>query len=472
MRELEDILRRESHRARPETPPSEGFGELKSRLEAQEKKFYWFQWLVPLGVLLAGLSWYCLASPSVVNSSPALITKTSGTKDSIVLEKEAGAKIDQKTTLFPSPSVKVPSPPLYSEPIGENREKQALSTSQKISRPVETESVAAKALPVQNPSSLQAPEAPRTLGVESNNEERSERGYVAALSKKQKKYAALPQLAKRSETLQEGNKVRSSSYTNLVALAITNASTLATPATQFPAQKLSGTLRQRVPLSSWDISMSYYTFREERNGFAFQYSDDGNLIPGAIPQSFVIDGEARTLYYVDNLARMGNTRITIGQLKLNRQMANGLRLGGGLRVYRDRLNTENDVTGLVAAFPDSYLQVNKRTDTYLLGQVQLGYTFLRRRRLQPWLSVGIQVPLVNRDEGSTYLLYEDRLNLVSERLFVTNLFQNRLQLYPSLEGGAQYWFTAKFSAGLNIGMVPSDRVNIKPTIGLEARYHW
>lgn len=470
MRELEDLLRRESHRERPETPPPGSFADLKSRLGTPGRKRHWLSWVLPLSLLALVILGY---SQVDFTTEAALQIKAATQTDEInSLKQETPVKAAPKPIVNSSgPIVIEVNNPLLTE--FENRLASSQGEPAKAVPagrvPKENVTTNADNLPAEKKRIETKPIALSGVSIEEEHDQpRPAEQAVAAMPFYKKKKVIQPIKPSFSTYPSKAKSVT----TRTAVQKITNTLTPAVVPTSFSAKPPTSKIKGELSRGGWDFSLSFYAFRRGYTGFTQQYTENANQVPGAFPQVFIIDGEARPLYYLDFLSRTNTGRVGVGQLKMSRQTSSGIRFGAGLTLYRDRSNTEESVRRLENTFPNSYLLVSKRTDTYLLGQVQIGYTFLRRHRVQPWLSAGLQLPLFIRAKGSTYLLHEGRLNFVSEELFNANLFGDNPQVLPSLEGGVQYRFTHKLAGGLNIGMQPREDFYIRPTLGVEVRYHW
>ncbi|MEM1359073.1 MAG: hypothetical protein AAGF89_12780 [Bacteroidota bacterium] len=470
MRELEDLLRRESHRERPESPPPGSFSELRARLESTGRKYHWLRWVLPISLLALAILGYTQVDFTAKMASPVEAAAPENERNSAQRKKskqETPAEV--KSAVTPTTAaVNDPSLTKFEKRLAASQG-QAISPQLADQTPREKVATKVDLLPAEEKRIktnfvITPRESPAVVFDQGPTVGQS----VPKKPIPKKEKLILPTIPR---IIHSPRKIQGTTAQTAVQ-KITNTLTPAVLPSSFSAVSLSSKLRGNSARGGWDLSLSHYAFRRDFTGFAPRYTDNENLTSGASPQIFIIDGEARSLYPLDFLSRPSTNRVNVGQLRLNRQAGSGVRFGIGITLYRDRLNTEETVRNIGNTFPNSYFLVSKRTNTYLVGHAQLGYTFMRRRRLQPWLALGIQAPMVSRDKGSTYLLHNGNLHFVSERLATANVFKGNLQLFPSLEGGIQYRFTEKLSGGLNIGMLPREDFYIKPTLGMEVRYYW
>ena len=214
------------------------------------------------------------------------------------------------------------------------------------------------------------------------------------------------------------------------------------------------------PLTRWEVGLNVAPLLLRRYAFGQTYTTADN---GGTPREVSFGGQNLNLYdarfFRLNLPR----RLALHSLNLRaaRQFRNGLRLGIGFDWTPNSFASINRASQL----PVGQLQ-GREWATFSTWQYQrinasviADYTFLRRRRLRPYLGVMVSSPLYLRSERTAYLQ-----ELSTGRAEVTELvrdirtfdFTNR---WTQFRLGAQYDLGSRISVGLEV--VPDAALGVR-----------
>ncbi|MEM6771000.1 MAG: hypothetical protein AAF597_10480, partial [Bacteroidota bacterium] len=343
MRELEDILRRESHRELPATPPPGSFQQLRSKLQQPPIFTSRLRWLtvvtIGLGVTLVGFWWLMVPASLPSNAEPVKLTNalpppsmptapTNDPESSVALPA-----VSPNPEL--GPSLQLPN--LASESVGrsvtsvERVTAEVPVTSSTYSIPTTVEQFKDVGPIIFAPDSL-----PVTVNLPSGGSQEPVRPIESSTSRRKAQQYTLVD----APVLEFSAKVPSIGRVSPSYQALTggdNISTTKLSVVPSPSQlrKLTPRWIERPAQRAWDVSLSYYGRQEGlRDQFSLRYADTDELNPGQPPQAIVIEEETRLLYYVGTEDYQVANRLAAVQLRINRLAQNGLRFGLGITFYR------------------------------------------------------------------------------------------------------------------------------------------
>ncbi|MEL6142750.1 MAG: hypothetical protein AAFU67_14165, partial [Bacteroidota bacterium] len=201
------------------------------------------------------------------------------------------------------------------------------------------------------------------------------------------------------------------------------------------------------PKGRWEWDFSYSNVNEEYSLAATRLVTQPTN-PNVFPQEFVLDGSSLFLYPAGQEFEDNSRAIHIFRSRITRQMGSGVRLGLGLLYLRDR-NTSNAFAGQLARDRSDYYFGRSAKEDYLAVNLSIGYTFLRRRRISPYIEFSLLYQLYDQYEVES-LLFEPETgtsHLQDRSLFAEGIGQDDL-LIPVVELGVQYQLGRHWSVGV------------------------
>lgn len=187
----------------------------------------------------------------------------------------------------------------------------------------------------------------------------------------------------------------------------------------------------------------------------------------------VIDGVATPLHYVATEESTSNQFNVIHQVHLLRQTGGGLLYGVGYALLNDRSSNVKFAQSLSTSDENFYYLASDEQAKYSLVTTTVGFTFLRSRRYQPWISVNANVPVASRNiqrryfvggaEGTTHL--QDRRTQTIARRDISP------KIFPSLQVGVRGQLGRRLRVGVTAGLVPTNiDISVPIAAGLDVHY--
>lgn len=233
-------------------------------------------------------------------------------------------------------------------------------------------------------------------------------------------------------------------------------------------------VRKAVPSAYWSVGTSVYLVSENLTSTSAQLSTEPTL-NDAIGDAYVIDGLTTTLY-LDDFRRQEATRrrhpITL--LNIRRQTNTSFFFGAGVSAYWQRSSNLRFARELAANDPDGFYGNYETRSTNVLAQATIGFTFLKRRRFQPWVCLDANY-LVSLREYEAFSIIRDGSdveNIQFQLVQNTDISEYSDKLFPSLQSGVRGQVGRHWEVGLNVGVIPTGDLDLSRLIvgGVEVRY--
>lgn len=218
----------------------------------------------------------------------------------------------------------------------------------------------------------------------------------------------------------------------------------------------------------WEIGLEAFYSPGSFTGFINRYTTEAPS-PPVTPEILIVDGNSELLYFDGSETEDFRTSIPLFRLTLNRQTRSGFRYGIGLVYFNETLDLSSKVQSLSAAEPQVFFQGFFSRTSYLLGNVNLGYTFLRRRRIQPFVEIGASMTVRESVAFESYI-YRDSRKSVQTSAEIVNGFGTYNLIIPHASIGAMYRLNERFSVGLSIAPVLTPAVQLPVNVGAQVRY--
>lgn len=190
-------------------------------------------------------------------------------------------------------------------------------------------------------------------------------------------------------------------------------------------------------------------------------------------ETFPIDGRQTLLYYDGYEQKTKSNTDVIGMLQLRRQTSKSLFFGiGGSQLNQKRssiklaqeLRRDSDV---------AYYQAWASHRKYFLFSATVGFTFLRSRRLQPWIGVDANFPLATSTKYSVSFVEGATGNVYLQSESTQTGYRADLypKVFPSIQFGVRGQLSRRFRIGVTGGFVPTDiDVDMPFAGGLDLHY--
>ncbi|MEM9836719.1 MAG: hypothetical protein AAF828_09465 [Bacteroidota bacterium] len=229
--------------------------------------------------------------------------------------------------------------------------------------------------------------------------------------------------------------------------------------------------RNQQKQARWEVDLTALAFRGEDvfNGFVYSPAPNSNI---SVPQTFVVDGETRIMYFKSNNPVGVTNYDPIVRLRAIRQMQTGWRFGLGLAYFSQGDARESRFTDQVdQLLTDEFVLGYTYKDNYLLATANVGYTFLRRRRLRPYLDISLLRAFRTYAQETT-TLYDRSGSYVQLQLTEELNDTENYVWIPFVEIGLQYQLTKHWQVGVSFYPELSGQVNFATRPGLQLRYNW
>ncbi len=223
----------------------------------------------------------------------------------------------------------------------------------------------------------------------------------------------------------------------------------------------------RNPLSQWQVSFSFlmdYNFFKFPAALSYYSTDiqpDDDIHSFSLPSGRQIDTK-----FGGSITNERTKLASAYKLSLQKQFPSGFNVRAGIAYYPIRFRNDNFADELPNDINIFYSTVDSRTHT-LRGELAVQYTFLKRKRLQPFLGATYQFGITNVFR-STLSYHLPRENFIESTVYRGSFPGNGISSTLGADFGFQYLLLPKVSVGpvFNIDSF-SDFA-----WGIESRFRW
>lgn len=211
--------------------------------------------------------------------------------------------------------------------------------------------------------------------------------------------------------------------------------------------------RRPTPASRWEAGLSFAPGLTNSRVTSRVFTEQNN---GNAPQLFFFNNQQIELFADDIFDQEVRQQIQLASMSLEgaRQFANGTRLGLGVSYSPyslSGLNNPNDVLApllLEGEFATYNWAYEKRFSSFITG----GYTFLRRRKVRPYLGLRIGLDFYQEGERKSYLLrgQDGRSEEFLSSRYNSNTGLRELIFNVTAQVGVQYQVHKRISLGVDL----------------------
>lgn len=196
-------------------------------------------------------------------------------------------------------------------------------------------------------------------------------------------------------------------------------------------------------------------------------------ITGVVSSPYTMaDGSTIDLYY-DGFIRDNNRvsqNFNFYRLSLFRELGKGLSIKGSILIASTSDRTPGKLINQIPDRPNVAYFTNNNRGTNWMGEVGLQYTFYRRQRYQPFISLSVFNVFTNSFKSERRFVWPgmgvDEVSFTGSSVSTTNLPGYYFEI------GGQFLATPSWSIGPSFVITGTPFVEPQLGFGLEARYRW
>lgn len=211
--------------------------------------------------------------------------------------------------------------------------------------------------------------------------------------------------------------------------------------------------RRPTPAGRWEVGLSFAPGLTNSRVTSRVFTEQNN---GNAPQVFNFNNQQIELFADDIFDQEVRQQLQLASMSLEgaRQFASGVRLGLGMAYSPyslSGLNNPNDVLApllLEGEFATYNWSYEKRFSAFMTG----GYTFLRRRKVRPYLGLRIGLDFYQEGERKSYLFrgQDGRSEEFLSSRYNSNTGLRELILNVTAQVGVQYQVHKRISLGVDV----------------------